>query len=293
MLRGIWESETRKQNGHYQSALGSVPSEWQNYTIPKGEYRNLAGMTDTDSGDYIYFSNGYIPETTPILQESYEVSGITVRDYGDVKYIPNTGLLTYLDNDSYYSGSRQWFRRFGPNIGNMGPSITFINLGNANESGTGITQMNIADIVKPWVIPTFRILKTSGYTPGLYDYLFDRYKINTFKFKRKYNLCISDQPGPIATYGASADNKGPRGLFANNFRITFDDLTDFNRTYMYEGTQNYVQFAANGSWTGVAADNFVRFRGNAFILLNDGQGGYERCITILKKLEVESRPMTF
>ena len=293
MLRGIWESETRKQNGHYQSALGSVPSEWQTYTIPKGEYRNLPGMTDRDTGDYIYFSNGYVPETTPSLQDSYEFGGITVRDYGEVRYIPNTGLLTYLDNDSYYGGSRQWWRIFGPNIGSLGPTISFKNLGNANEGGTSITQMNIADITKNWIIPTFRILKASSYSSALYDYLFDRYKINTFKFKRKYDLCVSDVLGAIASYGASADNKGPRGLFANNFRMTFDDLSDFNRTYMYEGTQNYVQFTSSGNLSNLPSDNYTRFQGNSFCLLNDGQGGTERCITILKKLEVESRPMTF
>lgn len=292
MLRGIWESETRKQNGHYQSALASVPSEWQSYTVPKGEYRVLVGMTDSDSGIYSYFSNGYIPETTPILQESYEVNGITVKDYGEVRYVPNTGLFTYLDNDSYYTGSRDWYRIFGPTIGNLGPRVSFINLGNANESGTGITQMNIADIVKPWVIPTFRILKISSYTTALYNYLFDRYKINTFKYKRKYNLCVSDLTG-IGTYGASGDRKGPRGLFANNFRITFDDLTDMDRTYLFEGTQNFVEFATSGYPGNLPIDNYTRFEGNAFYRFDDGQGGTELCAIILKKLEVESRPMTF
>lgn len=201
-LRGIWESETRKQNGHYQSAGPYTPPEFEMITIPAGG--KIFSFENRDDGVFTFGAPGYVPVDASVLldtstYEDYAGNQWTLEDWGDHDYRPDTGVFTVCrDNDSGYGPRWYWWYK----VSDDGTTRTLqdINLGTGQISG----------IVRDWLCPTFHnyVLKCTNPSqiPGRaeLDALFGAHRVLMNGPKYKKNIYTG-----IASYYAGTINNVP------------------------------------------------------------------------------------
>lgn len=295
-LKGIWESETRKQNGHYQSGTGTPPvPDFDTIEIPVGKQYSLTGFFDPNDGHLIYFAPGYSPKTTPTIKQTIELqSGNFIYDYGNVEYIPDTGIFTEIDN-THGTYDKKWFTTLDT-INT--PLVHKINLGNANESGTGTTQVLISGVSKEWVIPTVRLIKGStGTTQAEMKAYLDTLGIHR-KVKVPHGIVRSDTwaVGSLVTaYGGAINNINPNTAFINNFKMSYDDWNEGTDPYSkaYLGTQFYYGVRVSDQWINLDDDAPHYFSSGLYYNYNSTSGRFDdRCVAVTVKLEIKQYPMT-
>ena len=199
-LRGIWESETRKQNGHYQSAGPYIPPLFETVEIPSGG--KIFSFENRDTGVFTFGAPGYKPIDALVLLgvatfvDSNNVTW-TVEDWGEHDYKPDTGYFTVCrDNDPGYGPDWYWWYKVSDD--GLSRSVQYTNIGSGQISG----------IVRDWLCPSYHhyILKANG-TPAIpgravIDEMFGAHRILMNGPQYKKNIYT----GVSIYYSATANN---------------------------------------------------------------------------------------
>lgn len=143
-LHGIWESGTRKQNGHYQSGAGDNPPPFEIFEIEAG--KGVVSVYDTNNNSYIFGAPGYVPVDTiskigEIVYTSQAGATWTLENYGTHDYKPTTDFFDNIVRQYPYIPN--WYKFWDAPTG----TYKEIDLGSGLASG----------IVREWLCPTFEI----------------------------------------------------------------------------------------------------------------------------------------